>query len=57
MGVQFDTLKKWEYGKRNPSPIARILMILMDRDPALLEIMAEISGVDLEPIKRGRPRK
>ncbi len=57
LGVSKETLKKWEYGKRLPIPTARILMIIMYRDPGVIEIMEEATGTDLTPVKRGRPVK
>lgn len=57
MGLPRDTVKKWEAGKRHPNGPSRTLLILLDRSPTILEDMAEINGVDLTPVKKGRPRK
>jgi len=37
--------------------MAQILLILLDRDPTILETMAEVANVDIERIKIYKPRK
>jgi putative transcriptional regulator len=37
IGVSVGTVRQWEQGRRQPTGAARVLLALLDREPALLE--------------------
>ena len=39
LGVSTRTVEAWEIGKSNPSPTARNLIYLIQKDPSLIEIL------------------
>lgn len=39
LGISVNTLRKWEQGKRMPTGPARVLLNLLDKQPALLDMV------------------
>lgn len=53
MGLGINTLNRWERGASKPSRLVDNMLRVVERDPSVLEFLAERAGVPLTP--KGRP--
>lgn len=53
MGLGTNTLNRWERGTMAPSRLVDNMLRVVDRDPSVLNFLAERAGVPLSP--KGRP--
>jgi DNA-binding transcriptional regulator YiaG len=46
-GLELDTIQNWEQGRYRPDPAARLLLGIIDRDPALVDsVLAQRADTD-----------